>query len=462
MVYFNLIYAIGVNGEFGNKSGLPWGKLKCDLQRFKSVTTKSKTADKEPVLIMGRNTFDSLPCLSGRKLVVVTHSEIDEKNENLLGTSVDLESALEKAFEYTKGKTDIFVIGGSRLVEQALEHPGLEYIFKTTIQPLHDSLPADVHMYKQVPERFRRVRFENLSSNGIFVSFDDYKVIRRSFENQYLDLLRELVLQSKEGVRDDRTGTGTFSLFAPAQLDIDLRKGFPLVTTKRVFFRGVVEELLFFLKGKTQTKELEEKGVHIWKGNTTREFLDKRGLNHLEEGDYGKLYGHQWRRFGQTDTFEGVDQIKEVIRQLKEEPMSRRILLTAWNPAELDQMSLAPCHTFSQYYVNKNNGLECHLYLRSSDAFLGLPFNIASYALLTCLLAHYTGKKADRLVVSFGDAHLYQNHIEQAREQLERTVRRLPLVELVDMSENWEDVVVENVVLKGYEPHPSISGVMAV
>ena len=246
-------------------------------------------------------------------------------------------------------------------------------------------------------------------------------------EQRYLDLLSDII--SKGENRNDRTGVGTIGIFG-TQLRFSLDGGkIPMLTTKKMFVKGVIEELLFFLRGDTDTKKLEAKGVNIWKGNTTREFLNKRGLQHLPEGDMGKGYGFQWRKFGEVKKYnddgnmsitEGVDQLAEVIDKLKNNPDDRRIIMTAWNPSQLKDMALPPCHLLCQFYA-LNGELSCQFYQRSVDSFLGLPFNILSYAILTHIVALTTGLKPKEVIFVGGDTHIYKNHTEQVLEQISRT-----------------------------------------
>lgn len=224
--------------------------------------------------------------------------------------------------------------------------------------------------------------------------------------------------------RSDRTGVGTVSIFG-AQMRFSLRNEvFPLLTTKRVFWRAVLEELLWFIKGSTDAKELQAKNVHIWDGNSTREFLDKNGFHDREEGDLGPIYGFQWRHYGaeyktSSDDYtgKGIDQLNEVIHRIRTNPSDRRIVMSAWNVVDLPKMALPPCHCFVQFYV-ADGELSCQLYQRSADMGLGVPFNIASYALLTCMIAHVTKLKPGDFVHTLGDAHIYLNHIEPLKEQV--------------------------------------------
>lgn len=291
-------------------------------------------------------------------------------------------------------------------------------------------------------------------------------------ERQYLALV-QAVLDSGER-RDDRTGHGTLAHFAPTPLKFDLSHGqLPLITTKRVFFRGVAEELLWFIKGSTDAKALAARGVHIWDGNGSEDFLRKCGLPY-REGDLGPVYGFQWRHFDAPYTSadanytdQGVDQLAQVIETIKSNPTDRRIILSAWNPAQNSQMALPPCHVLAQFFVTypygKDKGaLSCQMYQRSADLGLGVPFNIASYALLTHMIAHVTGLRARELTIVLGDAHVYLDHFEPLKEQLKRDPYPFPTLKFprpVDSIDDWslDDFHVEN-----YKTWPKIEMKMAV
>ncbi|MFC0358762.1 MULTISPECIES: thymidylate synthase [Kytococcus] len=262
---------------------------------------------------------------------------------------------------------------------------------------------------------------------------------------QYLDLLRDVL---ENGVAtDDRTGTGTLAVFG-RQARYDLREGFPLVTTKRIYRKGVVGELLWFLRGDTNVRWLQERDIHIW-----NEWAD-------ENGDLGPVYGAQWRSWPSPDGG-SVDQIAKVVRSIRENPASRRHVVSAWNPAEVDEMALPPCHALFQFHV-ADGRLSCQLYQRSADLFLGVPFNIASYALLTHMVAHVTGLEVGDFVHTMGDLHLYSNHLEQARAQLAREPRALPTLELNPAVRELDAFDLEDVTVHGYDPHPAISAPIAV
>jgi thymidylate synthase len=261
----------------------------------------------------------------------------------------------------------------------------------------------------------------------------------------YLDLMQRVL---DEGVpKQDRTGTGTLSLFG-AQLRFDLSDGFPLVTTKKLHLKSIIHELIWFLAGDTNVKYLRDNGVSIWD-----EWAD-------EKGELGPVYGHQWRSWQKPDGGV-VDQIAEVLAEIRRNPDSRRLIVSAWNPADIPKMALAPCHCLFQFYV-LNGRLSCQLYQRSADIFLGVPFNIASYALLTQMMAQVTGLKPGDFVHSFGDVHLYSNHLEQARLQLSRAPRALPQLRLNPAVTDLFAFRFEDVAIEGYEPHPLIRAPVAV
>lgn len=258
---------------------------------------------------------------------------------------------------------------------------------------------------------------------------------------QYLELLAEV--KALGLIRPDRTGTGTKSLFG-AQMRFDLAEGFPLVTTKKCHLKSIIHELLWFLSGDTNVEYLNEHGVRIWD--------EWAGL----DGDLGPIYGKQWRAWGDT-----VDQIQEVVSEIKTNPYSRRLLVSAWNVEELPEMELAPCHVMFQFYVAEGK-LSCQLYQRSADMFLGVPFNIASYALLTMMIANVTGLEYGEFVWTGGDTHLYLNHLEQATKQLTRTPRRLPTMMINPRVKDIFDYQYEDFKLVGYDPYPTIKAPVAI
>lgn len=262
---------------------------------------------------------------------------------------------------------------------------------------------------------------------------------------QYHNLLQLVLDQGK--YKSDRTGTGTYSIFG-AQARFDLRASFPLVTTKKLHLRSIIHELLWFLRGETNTAYLHEHGVSIWD-----EWADA-------EGNLGRIYGAQWCDWRKSDGI-SINQIDEVVQQIRTNPDSRRLVVSAWNPGEIDQMALAPCHAMFQFYV-QDGELSCQLYQRSADLFLGVPFNIASYALLTLMMAQVTGLRPGDFIHTFGDLHLYQNHLDQAREQLSRACRPLPQMRLNPAVTALTDFRYEDFSLEGYDPHPAIKAPISI
>jgi len=262
---------------------------------------------------------------------------------------------------------------------------------------------------------------------------------------QYLDLLADVLEHGAE--KSDRTGTGTLSVFG-RQMRFDLSAGFPLVTTKKLFTKAIVHELLWFLRGETNTAYLKANGVTIWD-----EWADERG-------ELGPVYGYQWRSWP-TPGGGSIDQIKEAVRLLKTDPNSRRIIVSAWNPAEIPKMALAPCHAFFQFYV-ADGRLSCQMYQRSADLFLGVPFNIASYALLTHMMAQATGLVPGEFIHTLGDAHIYLNHLSQVKLQLSREPRALPRAKLNPAIKDVLEFRYEDIGFEGYDPHPAIPAPVAV
>ena len=261
----------------------------------------------------------------------------------------------------------------------------------------------------------------------------------------YLDLLKHILENGRE--KSDRTGTGTFSTFG-YQMRFDLAEGFPLVTTKKIHLKSVICELLWFLKGSTNVAYLNENGVSIW-----NEWAD-------EQGELGPVYGKQWRDWVAPDG-RHIDQISEVLRMIRENPDSRRMIVSAWNVGEIEKMALPPCHSFFQFYVLEGR-LSCQLYQRSADAFLGVPFNIASYALLNLMVAQVTGLQPGDFVHTFGDLHIYKNHLEQVRLQLSREPRTLPAIKLNPAVKDLFAFQYADFTVEGYDPHPAIKAPVAV
>jgi thymidylate synthase len=413
----NVIAAVGPWGEMGSENSLPWGRIDEDMRHFAEITAGS-------TVIMGRKTYESIrKPLKGRRNIVVSSTLRG-------GEDIEVCKSLSEAIDLA-GASEVFVIGGRSLYEEALPLSARVYLTRVP-QSLMTSLADTFFPMLSLPAVAPRI------TKGERVKFELYEVASKA-DSEYLWALARIMRNGSK--REDRTGTGTRSLFGERCV-YDLTRGFPLLTTKRVFWRGVVEELLWFLKGSTNANALQDKGVHIWD-----EWAGP-------DGELGPIYGKQWRDWN------GVDQVQALIDGIKENPSSRRHIVSAWNVSDLDQMALPPCHTLFQFYVH-DGYLDCSLYQRSADMFLGVPFNIASYALLTHIIGALTGLKPRRFVHFIGDAHIYSNHTEQVRTQTVRKARPAPRL-VINPIESLDELTSDHIQLVGYDPHPSIKGAVSV
>ncbi|XP_042397666.1 putative bifunctional dihydrofolate reductase-thymidylate synthase [Zingiber officinale] len=491
----------------GKDGSLPW-KLPSDLKFFKQITVTTSDPTKRNAVIMGRKTWESIPPqfrpLPGRLNVVLTRSGSFDitTSENILVCG-SMDSALEilSTTSYCLSIEKVFVIGGGSILREVINAPGCEAIHLTDIEA---SIECDTFMppidssvfrpwyssYPMVENDIRYsfvtyVRAQSSSTevhvstdgdmNGGHLAMDKFNVQDFSFlpefiykkheEYVYLGLVEDIIHNGAQ--RNDRTGTGTLSKFG-CQMRFNLRRSFPLLTTKRVFWRGVVEELLWFISGSTNAKVLQEKGIHIWDGNASREYLDSIGLIDREEGDLGPVYGFQWRHFGAEYTNmyadytgKGFDQLLDVIDKIKHNPDDRRIILSAWNPSDLKKMALPPCHMFAQFYV-ANGELSCQMYQRSADMGLGVPFNIASYSLLTCMIAQVCDLSPGDFVHVIGDAHVYRTHVRPLEEQLQKQPKLFPVLKLNPLKKDMDSFVASDIKLFGYAPHNKIEMKMAI
>eukprot|EP01059_Diplonema_ambulator_P030271 TRINITY_DN5102_c2_g1_i1.p1 TRINITY_DN5102_c2_g1~~TRINITY_DN5102_c2_g1_i1.p1 ORF type:complete len:500 (+),score=186.29 TRINITY_DN5102_c2_g1_i1:46-1500(+) len=473
---FSIILAADKKGGIGKGNELPW-RLPSDMKYFKETTMKlsgAKVADKMNACVMGRKTWESIPekfrPLEGRLNIVLSR---DMKQEDVKGLDnvVVVNGGLTDALtllgekEYLAKVDRVFVIGGGSLYNEALAAPCLPILHNVYLTQVEGEFDCDTFVAFTPGKSFREVSKSEAEDKNIKMTMYHYSKVNKE-EQQYLDLVDDII---KNGfTKGDRTGVGTISKFG-AQMRFSLRDGvIPLLTTKRVFWKGVAEELFWFIKGCTNGKDLKDKGVHIWDGNGTRAFLDSRGLPDRAEDDLGPIYGFQWRHFGaeykdcHTDyTGKGVDQLAEVINTIKTNPNDRRIIMSAWNPMALGEMALPPCHVMCQFYV-AGGELSCQMYQRSCDMGLGVPFNIASYALLTIMIAHITGLKPGDFVHTLGDAHVYTNHVEPLKEQLEREPRPFPCLKILKHHDNIEDYEMADFELLEYKPYPTIKMEMAV
>jgi dihydrofolate reductase / thymidylate synthase len=468
---------IGANGK------LPWPRLAADMRSFKSETSTTKDPSLCNAVVMGRATYESIPPrfrpLQGRRNIVLSGAAtLDElkatDNDNGNGESESdlivarsLKEAVRLAVDDV-GVESVMIVGGERPFREALQtldgELRVDEIVLTRVHAIYGE--CDRFLCEWPRGEFERV--------GAVLDVDDeaapYSIerLRRRphDEQQYLDAVAAIVERGNE--RIDRTGVGTRALFG-MQMRFSLRdNAFPLLTTKRVFWRGVVEELLWFVAGCTDASKLAERRVHIWDANGSREFLDSRGLVERAENDLGPVYGFQWRHFGakyvdkDADySGQGVDQLAQCIETIRSNPTDRRIIMSAWNPVDLGQMALPPCHMFCQFFV-ADGQLSCLMCQRSCDMGLGVPFNIASYALLTRMIAQCCNLEPGEFIHTLGDAHVYLSHIEPLFAQLERQPRRFPTLAIDPSVANIDDFSADHFQLRDYRPYPSIKMQMAV
>ena len=442
---FSIIVAVDEKWGIGRDGKLPWHN-QTEMQLFKKITTDSPE-DKQNAIIMGRRTWESISAkpLKSRFNIVVSQATD-------LGDCVVVKSLDEALLKCLDAKIhNVFVIGGAGLYKEAFKHDALSQVYLSVIRGEYD---CDVFLTGFNENSFNLIRKEE--HDNFFNSLYRAKNID---ECQYLLLIKHILNTGRKKM--DRTGTGTLSVFGH-MMKFNLENNtIPILTTKRVFVRGVIEELLWFLRGSTDNRELKERGVHIWDRDCSAEMLQRRGLD-LQEDDIGCGYGYQWRHFGaeyvdcHTDyTGKGFDQIEWLINEIRTNPTSRRLILTAWNPPHISQMCLPPCHYSAQFEVHEGK-LSCMLVQRSCDVGLGVPFNITSYAVLTHLLAHQCGLVASKLVHIMGDAHIYLNHIDALRTQLERTPYTFPKLSINTNREKIEDYQYNDFTIYDYVCHPSI------
>lgn len=455
MKEINIIVAISKNNVIGFNEKIPW-KYEEDLNYFKYITSNTVFKDKQNALIMGYNTHKSIKYLLRNRINIV----IDKNtNINLTQNNFIYSPNLDKAVDYCNNneKIDkIFIIGGQKIYEEAVKRRDICSLYLTLVN-------KDILGNKYFPLDYEHY-FELESENNSLLNPDlIYKIYKKkSDEYQYLNLIKKVL---NEGVlKEDRTNTGILSYFG-YQMRFNIENSFPLLTTKKMFLRGIIEELLWFINGKTNAKLLQDKKVHIWDLNSSREFLDNNGLSHYEEGDCGPIYGFNFRHYGaeyidcNSDySFQGFDQLQSIIDLIKNNPNSRRILINLWNPCDLNKVVLPPCHVLYQFWVYDGK-ISCSMYQRSGDIGLGVPFNIASASLLTYIIAQLTNLKPFEFIHNIGDAHIYNNHIEQLKIQIERKPYDFPKL-IINSKEKIEDFVYEDFKLENYKSHDKITMIM--
>ena len=411
------------------------------------------------ILIVSRDTAKKLPILKNTIIYCVS------KRLNFYGTTIqcvnnkilyfrNLLSAISFAsVNYDKSKK-VYIGGGNSLYRYAmLENKiNINNIYVITSDNVIDFNSSFVNLNSYVCSEITNIHDSNIQI---------YNIIRRNTEEKmYLNLLFKVL--NKGEYKNGRNGI-TKSIFNPSNLVFtDIQNRFPLITTKKMFIRGIIEELLFFIRGETNSLKLEEKGVNIWKGNTSREFLDSIGKTHYKEGEMGPMYGYQWRNFNGS----GLDQLKDVIERIKLDPNSRRLLMTTYNPLQAEEGVLYPCHSIvMQFYIREDDNLDMFVYNRSSDLFLGLPFNISMSSLLLLIIAKATNKIAGNLTIGLGDSHIYESHYDNVKKQLSRIPFAFPIMEIEREMNTIEDIGLleyKDFILHNYKSHMSLKSEMVV
>ena len=450
---------------------------------FKNITSDvGGNTDKQNVVIMGRKTWESIPSkfrpLRKRLNIVLTRNPDFEVPEGVI-IAESLEDAIAKVGELGSCIHKTFIIGGASIYSEALDKKLCDKVIMTEVH----NHPLDYEkdgFDSYFPGYVRKEWPEKPLKDDQWFQHNDIKFRFRELtrpnssceenleEKQYLNLIRHIIENGT--LKSDRTGTGTLCSFGHT-MRFSLRDNtIPLLTTKRVFWRGVAEELFWFIRGQTSAKILQEKNVHIWDGNSSPEYMKSIGLDNYEEGDLGPVYGFQWRNWGadyegsKVDyTNKGIDQLYECINKIKKTPWDRRIIMSAWNVGDIKKMALPPCHMFCQFFVDtEKQELHCQMYQRSADMGLGVPFNIASYSLLTHLMAAVCGLKAGDFIHVLGDAHVYSNHVDALKTQLEREPRSFPKLKIKNDKLRIEDFEMDDLELIGYKPDKTIKMEMAV
>ena len=479
----NIILAVDNKNGIGYNKNLPWN-IPEELKIFKEKTLDS-------ILIVGRKTLETLPKLKDRMIYCISKRiDVTCKNE-IIYVFQDIENAILQAKNLSRisGKK-IFVIGGNEIYNYFFKNYKTE--ITVHISFINETYTCDTFFDKNNLKDFY------ITKKDDYEKFTHYEMIYQKYgERQYLDLIKDLI---KNGERRKTRNAETFSDFCK-HLKFDLRDGFPLLTTKKMFLKGIIEELLFFIRGDTQSKILEEKGINIWKGNTNREFLDTNGFTDRKEGEMGPIYGSAWRHFNaiydvktiymKENTIPidewsvnkymhnfytlclekgynpelpdfNIDQLKFVINEIKTNPTSRRILMTSFNPAQVHQGVLWPCHSITiQFYV-QDEYLDMFCYNRSSDCFHGIPFNIPSSALLLMIISKITNLTPRYLNLTLGDAHIYSSHIEVVEKQIERMPYFFPKIQLPEFTtlEQVEKLTFTDFKINNYNYHPTIKADM--
>jgi dihydrofolate reductase / thymidylate synthase len=476
------IACLNTNRAIGLNSQLLY-KIPSDMQWFKEKTSYINLLKQKNIILMGRKTFESLPNKKPLKdrLNIVISSNADKLKKTYKYTGLKFFKSIDDSLNYcdknNENFNNLYVCGGGKIYEHFIKNDLLDHIYiNQIVEPnlnIGDVFFPEICKKKYNLNSSTKIIYDKkgvlIGENikyGIKYEPQIYSRYQNSEEQRYLNLLKEVSILGNE--RKSRNSI-TYSKFG-LHLDFCLQnRTFPLLTTKKVHFKSVVHELLWFLSGKTNIEYLKKNKVNIWDKNTSVEFLKKNNLDY-KDGETGPIYGFQWRHFnarylGDTTDYtgKGVDQIQNVIDLINNEPMSRRIFMSAWNPCQLDEMCLPPCHVSYQFYVTYNERneklLSCMMYQRSGDLFLGIPFNIASTALLTYLIGNITNCIPDKIYITIGDAHVYENHLVSVKEQLNRKSFRFPTIK-IKKKKNINDFEINDIELIGYNSHDKIKADM--
>ena len=475
------------NRAIGKNNNLLF-RLKKDMNFFKNKTLSVSNPNKQNGVLMGSNTYYSIPKkyrpLNDRINIVISSNRYEQisneiRDNKLKNTFVfnDIDQSIQFAKVNSKLE-NLFVIGGESIYNEFVNRNILDNVYLTEINDpkfdIGDSFFPKLKGYKstnleKIKENDVYCYYYNCNLPDFQYDINNYYNLNKkelnidSDEYNYLNLL-EYVLSY--GEKRETRNSLTLSQFG-LRMEFDISKYFPLLTTKKVYWKGVVNELLWFLNSNTFSPDLEKKGVNIWKKNTSREFLDNIDLNKYDEGWGGPIYGFQWRHFNadyktpfSNYDNQGVDQLQECLNLIETDPKSRRIFMSAWNPCQLKEMALPPCHISYQFYVTEKGRIDCQMYQRSGDLFLGIPFNIASTALLVNIISKNTNYKPGRVILNIGDAHIYENHIEQVKEQLKREPYKFPILNILNKKDKVEEYNPSDFSLQGYKYHPTIKADM--
>ena len=479
-IKLKLIVAKDVKHGIGKDNDMPW-KLPKELSYFKKITTHSTNPLLKNVVIMGRKTWDSIPHkyrpLEDRINIVLTRNKDTDKNtDKITNKGVLFCDSIESTLELLEklghiNKDNIFIIGGTSIYKETINK-----CHKLYITEIYKDYSCDT-FFPIIPNDFKLTTVSKfIEDNGVYfrhLVYSNNIRVEEEWKNKeeeaYLDCMRKIMLTGIQKI--DRTQVGTLSIFGD-MFKYDLRDTFPALTTRRQFLRGIFEELKFYMIGKTDNKILNDKNVTIWNGNTTRDFLDKRGLNHYPEGDMGETYGFNFRHYGaeyktckDDYTNKGFDQLTYALNLIKTNPTSRRIIIDIWNCSTLDKAALPPCLCKYQFNVNtETNELDLIIYLRSSDFFLANNWNVCTGAFLVHMICNLRDINLTPgiLTAVTADTHLYLNHLEQVKKNLERTPKPFPKLIIKEKKDKLEDFNFEEMTFLGYTPDKSISANMAV